>query len=103
MLILDGPRYSRQEATAKESDSSSQSTQPGDDTVSLQAKISSKYKLEFNTLELRSIKRVYNGEGFASITFMLDDGRSWPPLFFHKGGSKEFLTGELNRYFILKK
>lgn len=33
---------------------------------------------------------------------MLNDGRVWPKLYFHKGGSKEFLQ-ELKTYFIFKK
>jgi hypothetical protein len=34
--------------------------------------------------------------------FYLNDGTKWPALYFHKGGSKEFLQ-ELKHYFVFSK
>lgn len=61
--------------------------------------VSSKYKLQFDVNELNSVRRVYPGYGIPSIIFMLSDGHTWPALYFHKGGSKEFLQ-ELKAYFV---
>lgn len=62
----------------------------------------SKYRLQFDVNELSSVRRVYPGYGIPSIIFMLNDGRTWPSLYFHKGGSKEFLQ-ELKTYFVFTK
>lgn len=77
------------------------------DSVSLENKaasnvVSSKYKLQFDVNELNSVRRVYPGYGIPSIIFMLGDGHTWPALYFHKGGSKEFLQ-ELKAYFVFTK
>ena len=64
--------------------------------------VSSKYKLQFDVNELSSVRRVYPGYGIHSIIFMLSDGHTWPALYFHKGGSKEFLQ-ELKTYFVFTK
>ena len=55
-------------------------------------KLSSQYsRLRFDINDLSSVRRVYPGYGIPSIIFMLNDGHTWPPLYFYKGGSKEFL------------
>lgn len=76
------------------------------DSVSLENKasnsVSNKYKLQFDVNELSSVRRVYPGYGIPSIIFMLADGHTWPALYFHKGGSKEFLQ-ELKAYFVFTK
>ncbi len=77
------------------------------DSVSIENKAtnataSSKYKLQFDINELSSVRRVYPGYGIPSIIFMLSDGHTWPALYFHKGGSKEFLQ-ELKAYFVFTK
>lgn len=64
--------------------------------------VTSKYKLQFDVNELNSVRRVYPGYGIPSIIFMLSDGHTWPALYFHKGGSKEFLQ-ELKAYFVFTK
>ncbi len=59
-------------------------------------------RLQFNINDLNSIRRTYPGIGTASLTFILSDGSTWPPLHFHKGGSKEFLT-EIRKFYTFKK
>lgn len=63
-----------------------------------------KYKLQFDLNELSSVRRIYHGNSYdiPSLVFMLNDGRSWPNIYFYKGGSKEFLQ-ELKAYFVFKK
>lgn len=60
------------------------------------------YKLQFDLNELSSVRRIYQGYGIPSIVFMLTDGRTWPQMYFYKGGSKEFLQ-ELKAYFVFTK
>jgi len=76
------------------------------DSVTLENKasnfITSNTKLQFEINELNSVRRVYPGYGIPSIIFMLNDGHTWPALYFHKGGSKEFLQ-ELKAYFVFVK
>jgi hypothetical protein len=36
------------------------------------------------------------------LIFMLKDGRTWPSLFFHRGGSKDFLQ-QMRKYFLFCK
>lgn len=75
-----------------------------DGSVSLENRSGfSKYsKLKFDINELSSVKRIYPGHGIPSLIFFLNDTTSWPPLFFYKGGSKEFLQ-ELKQYFLFRK
>jgi hypothetical protein len=52
--------------------------------------------------ELNSVRRNYLGHGIPSLVFFLTDGHTWPKLYFHEGGSKEFLK-ELKTYNVFKK
>lgn len=70
--------------------------------ISIESKTSSSLKLQFEIHELNSVRRVYPGYGIPSIMFYLNDGTKWPALYFHKGGSKEFLQ-ELKHYFVFSK
>lgn len=69
--------------------------------MSIENKINN-YKLQFNIHELNSVRRVYPGYGIPSVVFFLNDGTKWPPLYFYKGGSKEFLQ-ELKQFFVFRK
>jgi len=42
-------------------------------------------KLKFDINDLASVRRIYPGHGIPSIVFELNDGQSWPPLYFYKG------------------
>ena len=59
-------------------------------------------RMRFDLNELSSVRRVYPGYGIPSIVFMLNDGHTWPPLYFYRGGSKDFLQ-ELKQYIIFLK
>lgn len=75
------------------------------DAISIENRTNlNKFKMQFDLSELSSVRRIYQGHSYdiPSIVFMLQDGHTWPNLYFHKGGSKEFLQ-ELKTFYIFKK
>lgn len=70
--------------------------------ISIESKASNNLKLQFEMHELNSVRRIYPGYGIPSIMFYLNDGTKWPALYFHKGGSKEFLQ-ELKHFCVFSK
>lgn len=70
--------------------------------MSIENRINNNHIIQFEINELSSVRRIYQGYGIPSIIFFLNDGTKWPALYFHKGGSKEFLQ-ELKRFFVFSK
>lgn len=72
--------------------------------VDVEADKKRKYKMEINLNDLKYVRRIYQGHSYEipSLVFIRADGREWPNVFFHQGGSKQFLL-KLKEYFVFEK